>query len=124
MWRPVLITNLLVEQTGCEEIAMNLNTLNQNQFAHVLADQSHQATQITPERSRFSSRVLTGSRFWFRKFADRRNAQRALIPLLQQRDIILRDLGYERTDIKMALKLPLEFDALRYMEQKRTTRND
>lgn len=57
-----------------------------------------------------------------KRIARRQEFRRAFIPLLQERDQILADIGYQRYDILRAMRLPLSEDAMSYIESKRLTR--
>lgn len=49
----------------------------------------------------------------------RRRFRQHVLPLLTHDDTILRDMGYQRSDIEWALRLPLRQDALKALEQLR-----
>ena len=57
-----------------------------------------------------------------KRMARRQEFRHAFVPLLQERDQILSDIGYQRYDILRALRLPLSQDAMNYIESKRLTR--
>lgn len=62
--------------------------------------------------------------FWLKIFRRRRHFRRLFMPLLREEDLILSDIGFNRTDIQWALKLPLEVDALKALEACRKTREE
>ncbi|AZT82468.1 hypothetical protein EHN06_02330 [Marinobacter sp. NP-4(2019)] len=51
--------------------------------------------------------------FWVEIYRRRHHFRRLFEPLLKENDQILSDIGFERADIKWALKLPLKIDALK-----------
>lgn len=57
-----------------------------------------------------------------KRLARRQEFRKAFMPLLEERDQILSDIGYQRYDILRALRLPLHEDAMSYIEIKRLTR--
>lgn len=57
-----------------------------------------------------------------KRIARRHEFRQAFVPLLEERDQILTDIGYQRYDILRALRLPLHEDAMAYMESKRLHR--
>lgn len=60
--------------------------------------------------------------FWIKVFRRRHHFRRLFVPLLDEDDRILSDIGFERTDIQWALKLPLKVNALKALEACRTAR--
>lgn len=54
--------------------------------------------------------------FWIKIFRRRYHFRRLFVPLLDEEDRTLSDIGFERTDIQWALKLPLKVDALKALE--------
>jgi len=60
--------------------------------------------------------------FWVRIFRRRHHFRRLFLPLLKEDDEMLADIGFERTDIQWALKLPLKVDALKALEACRRAR--
>lgn len=61
-------------------------------------------------------------RLWANRIARRQEFRKAFSPLLEERDQILSDIGYQRYDILRAMRLPLREDAMSYIENKRLTR--
>lgn len=62
--------------------------------------------------------------FWVRIFRRRHHFRRLFVPLLEENDQILSDIGYERVDIQWALELPLKVDALRALAACRRAREE
>ncbi len=60
--------------------------------------------------------------FWIRIFRRRYHFRRLFVPLLNEDAQILSDIGFERTDIQWALKLPLRVGALKALEVCRKAR--
>ncbi len=60
--------------------------------------------------------------FWVKICRRRYHFRRLFLPLLDEDDQILSDIGFERTDIQWALKLPLKMDALKALEACRRAR--
>lgn len=60
--------------------------------------------------------------FWFRIYRRRHHFRRLFVPLLDNDDRILSDIGFERVDIQWALELPLKIDALKALEACREAR--
>lgn len=54
--------------------------------------------------------------FWIKIFRRRHHFRRLFVPLLEENDRTLSDIGFERKDIQWALKLPLKVDALKALE--------
>ncbi len=59
---------------------------------------------------------------WMESFARRQKFRRMARSLLAESDEILSDLGYDRHDLLDALHLPLQNDAMRYLEAQRSWR--
>ncbi len=59
---------------------------------------------------------------WMTSFSRRQKFRRMARSLLAERDETLSDLGYARTDLLDAMHLPLERDAMSYIEACRTKR--
>lgn len=68
------------------------------------------------------SGLMHAPRVLAKQISRRQEFRRAFIPLLQERDQILADIGYQRYDILRAERLPLREDAMTYIESKRLTR--
>jgi hypothetical protein len=51
--------------------------------------------------------------FWLNVFLRRHHFRRLFRPLLEEDDLVLSDIGLNRSDIKWAIELPLKFDALK-----------
>ncbi|MFL1466620.1 hypothetical protein ACQUWM_13745 [Marinobacter sp. DUT-3] len=62
--------------------------------------------------------------FWVRIFRRRHHFRRLFVPLLEENDQILSDIGYERVDIQWALELPLKIDALKALAACRRARGE
>ena len=63
--------------------------------------------------------LIDAAETWAKRYARRQEFRQAFLPLLEERDQILSDIGYQRYDIYRALRLPLKEDAMAYMEFKR-----
>jgi hypothetical protein len=66
--------------------------------------------------------LVHAPKLWADRIARRQEFRKAFIPLLEERDQILSDIGYQRYDILRAMGLPLREDAMSYVENKRLTR--
>ncbi len=77
-----------------------------------------------PPKSRFTglAGLMHAPGTLAKRIARRQEFRKAFIPLLEERDQILSDIGYQRYDILRALRLPLHEDAMNYIEIKRLTR--
>lgn len=62
--------------------------------------------------------------FWLRIFRRRHHFRRLFVPLLEEEDLILSDIGFNRSDIEWALELPLKIDALKALEACRKAREE
>ncbi len=60
--------------------------------------------------------------FWVGIYRRRYHFRRLFVPLLKENDQMLEDIGFERADIKWALKLPLKIDALKALADCRRVR--
>ncbi|MEP1216424.1 MAG: hypothetical protein ABJM11_20470 [Marinobacter sp.] len=60
--------------------------------------------------------------FWIKMFRRRYHFRRLFVPLLNEDDRTLSDIGYERADIQWALRRPLKVDALKALEVCREAR--
>ncbi len=56
---------------------------------------------------------------WTKRVTRRQAFRKTFLPLLEEPDDVLTDIGYRRADIERALHLPLNVDALGYIEQQR-----
>lgn len=59
---------------------------------------------------------------WMESYSRRQKFRRMARSLLAERDDILSDLGYDRYDLLDALHLPLQSDAMQYIEARRSKR--
>ena len=60
--------------------------------------------------------------FWIKIFRRRYHFRRLFVPLLEEDDRTLSDIGFERADIHWALTRPLKVDALKALEVCRAAR--
>lgn len=60
--------------------------------------------------------------FWVGINRRRHHFRRLFVPLLEENDQILSDIGFERRDIQWALELPLKVDALKALAACRRAR--
>ncbi|GGE78809.1 hypothetical protein GCM10011533_33900 [Streptosporangium jomthongense] len=56
---------------------------------------------------------------WMESYSRRQKFKRMAHSLLSEKDDVLSDLGYSRTDLFSAMSLPLRSDAAQYLEQHR-----
>ncbi|MDI9245393.1 hypothetical protein [Marinobacter sp. CHS3-4] len=63
--------------------------------------------------------LMSAAETWTKRISRRQQFRQTFLPLLEERDQILSDIGYSRFDIHRALRLPLRQDAMEYMEAKR-----
>ncbi|MGM0570230.1 hypothetical protein [Marinobacter sp.] len=66
--------------------------------------------------------LLAKADFWLKIMWRRHHFRRLFVPLLEEEDLILSDIGLNRTDIEWALELPLRVDALKALEACRKAR--
>lgn len=69
-----------------------------------------------------SLKLMAVFEFWGKVVTRRHHFRRLFLPLLNESDDLLDDIGYRKEEILWALRLPLKVDALRALEACRKER--